>query len=204
MNVSRCVSQPINENQLRPRFYTDNRVAVEQPIAPGESGTAYICSVVISMLRPLNRNNSFHTSHNNTKSSFRGDIRAKDADCQVSAMSGDSNLDKMDEIAALEYDWNGYGAQKFSNELIEKCKSILCALPVYPQIYPTGRQSIQFQYELEDRSYLEFEIFEAKTVCLLVPKRKYSSAVTENFSEFEADKIKEIVKNFYGQSSNAK
>ena len=72
-----------------------------------------------------------------------------------------------------------------------------------PQIFPTGRQSIQLQYELADRSYLEFEIFEEKVSCLEVPKRRYSDARTFEFPISETQRIKEIVKEFYGQDGSS-
>ena len=102
------------------------------------------------------------------------------------------------EIAELEENWNGYGAKAFSQKLIEKCKGIIYDLEVQPNIFPTGRQSVQFQYELEDRSYLEFEIFEENVSCLEVPQRIYSNARTFEFPISEAQRIKEIVKGFYG------
>ncbi len=109
------------------------------------------------------------------------------------------SIKRIEEIASLEYDWNGYGASPFSHGLIAKCKEIVKNLEIQPQIYPTGRKSIQFQYELSDRSYLEFEIFEDKTLCLIVPKRVYKDARTLEFHDRENIKIKEVITEFYGQ-----
>lgn len=110
------------------------------------------------------------------------------------------NAKKLEEIGKLPYDWNGYGAKPFTTALIDKCEKIISVLNHQPQIYPTGRQSIQFQYELADRSYLEFEIFEDKTMCLCVPKRIYANAKEMKIVDSEAAKIKEIVENFYGSN----
>ena len=112
-------------------------------------------------------------------------------------ISKSQNFHRLDEIAKLEEDWNGYGAKVFSQDLINKCKNIINDLEVQPYIFPTNRKSIQFQYELEDRSYLEFEIFEENISCLEVPKRIYSNACTYEFSISELKRIKEIVKKFY-------
>lgn len=111
---------------------------------------------------------------------------------------------RLDEIGKLPCDWNGYGARPFSSLLIDKCEKIVDGLTYQPQIYPTGRQSIQFQYELKDRSYLEFEIFEHKTLCLYVPKRVYADAKTMEITDLEEEKIKEIVNDFYRNGSTAK
>lgn len=123
--------------------------------------------------------------------------------CEESNMPKAQNLFRLDQIAELEENWNGYGAKAFSQELIDKCKDIITDLEFQPKIFPTGRQSVQFQYELEDRSYLEFEIFGEKVSCLEVPQRRYSDARTFEFPISETQKIKEIVKEFYGQDSSA-
>jgi len=107
------------------------------------------------------------------------------------------NLSVMDDIEALKDDWNGYGAKMFTSDLINMCTSLIESLEFQPEIYPTGRSSIQFQYELDDRSYLEFEIFETKIDCLMVPRRNYYNAENYSLSTSSIDKIKEIVQTFY-------
>lgn len=114
------------------------------------------------------------------------------------------SINRLRDIEGLGFDWNGYGAKPFSGVLIDKCQGILEGLSVQPQIYPTGRSSIQFQYELSDKSYLEFEIFENKTMCLQVPKRIYSDAIELELTDSEDSQIKEIVDNFYGRNSTKK
>lgn len=114
------------------------------------------------------------------------------------------SIKRLKDIESLAFDWNGYGAKPFSATLIDKCERIVGVLSVQPLIYPTGRNSIQFQYELSDRSYLEFEIFENKTMCLQVPKRIYSDAIELELTDSEDDQIKEIVDNFYGRNSTEK
>lgn len=114
------------------------------------------------------------------------------------------SLNRLKDIERLETNWNGYGARPFSATLIDKCERIVSLLSIQPSIYPTGRNSIQFQYELKDRSYLEFEIFEDKTMCLQVPKRTYSEAVEMELTDSEDTQIKEIVDNFYGRNSTEK
>ena len=114
------------------------------------------------------------------------------------------NIKRLKEIENLPDDWNGYGAKRFSKELMKKCRKIVNSLSHQPEIYPTGRQSVQFQYQLEDESYLEFEIFEEKTMCLLVPERIYEKASEKELRGTEEKNIKEIVDNFYGRKSTGK
>lgn len=114
------------------------------------------------------------------------------------------SIKRLRDIESLGFDWNGYGAKPFSGALIDKCERIVGVLSEQPLIYPTGRSSIQFQYELSDRSYLEFEIFEDRTMCLQVPKRIYSDAIELELTDSEDNRIKEIVDNFYGRKSTEK
>jgi hypothetical protein len=148
-------------------------------------------------------NNSFLKSHNDSMSEPVSLVHLTTTVCEETNMNKERNLFRLDQIAKLKNDWNGYGAKSFSQELIEKCKVIISSLDNQPQIFPTGRQSIQLQYELADRSYLEFEIFEEKVSCLEVPKRRYSDARTFEFPISETQRIKEIVKEFYGQDGSS-
>lgn len=70
----------------------------------------------------------------------------------------DKNLKKLEQMKLLEDNWNGYGAKIIDNELIEKCKNVIKNLTFQPEIFPTGRESIQLEYELENGQYLEFEV----------------------------------------------
>ena len=106
-------------------------------------------------------------------------------------------IDRLNDIGSLSYNWDGYDAKPFNFELINKCKKIVRILSYQPDIYPTGRQSIQFQCELSNKSYLEFEIFNNKTLCLWVSKRNYINAKEIEIVVSEEEHIKEIVDSFY-------
>lgn len=108
------------------------------------------------------------------------------------------NLDRLYDIRQLETDWNGHGSQPISEKVISLSEVIINNILEQPKVYPTGRSTIQMQYELEDRSYLEFEIFEEKIVCMRVPKRIYTEASVEIIKTMDMDKINMIVKEFYG------
>jgi hypothetical protein len=83
-------------------------------------------------------------------------------------MDKQKNLNRLDTFMALKDNWDGYGAQQFTKELIDYCKDIVINLDLYhqPLINPTGRDSIQMEYEIGD-NYLEFEIYEDKTITML-------------------------------------
>lgn len=71
------------------------------------------------------------------------------------------NIEILSEIGELEDNWNNYGAPKFNQSLIFKCLRIITSsnLKFQPEIFPTARQSIQFEYEPDDYHYFEIEIF---------------------------------------------
>lgn len=66
----------------------------------------------------------------------------------------------------LQPGWNGYGAPTIPREAISRALRLLKSSPVSPSdIYPTGRGSIQFEYDMPGRS-AEVEIWPDKFVLL--------------------------------------
>lgn len=99
------------------------------------------------------------------------------------------NLERLENIAELKTNWNGYGAEPFSVALVEEVKDIILNLNEQPEIFPTGRNSIQLEYHLRDESYLEFEVFEDKVIAMQVSGTDYDNA---QFWEFASDDIAQI------------
>lgn len=108
-----------------------------------------------------------------------------------------TNMDRLFYIEQLPDNWNGYGGRRIDPQVIEKCREIIKGICIQPVVFPTGRRTIQLQYELKDKSYLEFEIYTDKIVCMQVPQRVYTNAVFETFTEININKINQIVKEFY-------
>ena len=96
----------------------------------------------------------------------------------------EENIKKIESFLALEKGWNGYSAEPFEKSLVEKAISLLDKLPSQPDVFPTGRNSIQFEYHLKDK-YVEIEIFK-DTIKLFV---------TEDFSDEKLllEKINRVV-----------
>ena len=87
------------------------------------------------------------------------------------------NLSRLNDIAELREDWNGYGAAPIPDCVISEAIRIISDLNEQPDaIFPTGRKSIQFEYHLSDKSYLEFEIFDEKVVVIQVFGTDYDNA----------------------------
>ena len=100
------------------------------------------------------------------------------------------------KIQSLEPNWNGYQADSIPLEVIGLSRNIVMNLDAQPEIYPTGRGTIQMQYELFDRSYLEFEIYTDRINVLSVPKRIYDDAIEYSIEANKYYKLNEIVKKF--------
>ena len=93
------------------------------------------------------------------------------------------------QIRYLKQNWNGYGADPFPETLVNKCWLICTKLRIQPLISPTARNSIQFEYELEDKSYLEFEIYIDNITVLIVEKRDYNKSIEFNLKAIDKDSI---------------
>ncbi|MFD2074645.1 hypothetical protein [Geobacillus jurassicus] len=70
------------------------------------------------------------------------------------------NIAKLQAIRELGNDWNGNGADPFSDKLIEKVFSVIHTVIKQPKLFPTARDSIQLEFEKENGDYLELELFE--------------------------------------------
>lgn len=104
------------------------------------------------------------------------------------------NLNKLSMISNLNDNWNGNGAKSFSLDLVAKCSYIINEIIRQPDIFPTGRNSIQMEYEKANGEYLELEVFEDEIYFLYVDKNEEE---TEGILEFDINKINECVLKFY-------
>ena len=102
------------------------------------------------------------------------------------------NLKTLSGFKQLAADWNGNGAMPFETALLEKAERILQSLAYQPRIFPTARQSVQFEYHRKNGDYLEFEIFDTKIVAYSEQKGQEEEREL-NFLE----DIDTLVKGFY-------
>ncbi len=109
----------------------------------------------------------------------------------------EENLEILNDISQLEENWNDNGAPSISNNLIERMRGMLLVLPVQPEIFPTARPSVQFEYEKEDGDYLKFELLEDNSTRIYrhTPANKQRVSRIINFDSVE---IVKVVKDFYG------
>lgn len=101
----------------------------------------------------------------------------------------------LNEIAELDKNWNGNGANPFSAGLIKKCRKILMQLAEEPFICPTACGSVQFEYEKENGEYLEFEIYEDRIEVFWAKDSKEKEYKLQ--SNNATNEMKQLVENFY-------
>ena len=82
-------------------------------------------------------------------------------------------------------------------EVMDRTHDIVHSLNYYFNVLFTEQDTIQLQCELDDRSYLEIEVFKDYTKVFIVPKGVYSAAITKTLSGAnEIKDLKKIVKKF--------
>ena len=106
-----------------------------------------------------------------------------------------SNLEKLQLISKLKHNWNLYGAEPISKDLIDIMRNLIYGLKYQPEIFPTVCESIQFEYEKDNGDYLEFELIDEETIEIF---RMYSDG-TEKYDSCKpnVDDINKVVSEFY-------
>ena len=92
-------------------------------------------------------------------------------------------------IGSMKNDWDG-GAKTIPETLVNKCWLICTKLKVQPSnITVTIRDTIQFEYEPKDKSYLEFEIYRNKITVLVIENEEDDRSVEFEFKANDKDSI---------------
>lgn len=104
------------------------------------------------------------------------------------------NLNRLDRISELRNDWNGYGADAFSQKLIQRVRKTILALDMQPEIFPTAAGTIQLEYHKGYTEYLEFQISDSYEFEVYIQ----TSETEQDFRKpFSIQSINEVVNNFY-------
>ena len=102
------------------------------------------------------------------------------------------NLNKLHEYSQLDYNWNFNGAEPFAKEVINLCWERINELEIQPEIFPTACGSIQFEYEKDNKDYLEFEIYQDR-----IEVFKIINGNEEEFDVNASDDLNNIVNEFF-------
>ncbi|PWJ70830.1 hypothetical protein B0O40_0680 [Ruminococcaceae bacterium R-25] len=116
-----------------------------------------------------------------------------------SAKESDSVLSsylKLGQIKRLSDNWNGCGARAFDSKLIFVINKLIPMLIKQPEIFPTGRNTIQLEYDGAEGAYLEIEIVSENLANFLFidkngNEKEYSDVPNEQ-------NINNLVKELYG------
>jgi|GEM_PF-5061563 len=73
-----------------------------------------------------------------------------------------NNITRINSFRKLEPNWNKNNAGQFTEAVIEKALAFINSndLKWQPNVFPTGRNSIQLEYEKSNSDYLEIEIYQ--------------------------------------------
>lgn len=106
-----------------------------------------------------------------------------------------TNLEKLKLISKLKYNWDLYGAEPISKDLIDIMRNLIYGLKYQPEIFPTACNSIQFEYEKKNGDYLEFELVDEETVKIF----KLYNNETEKYSSCRPNvaTINKVLNEFY-------
>lgn len=108
------------------------------------------------------------------------------------------NLIKLHRIGQLQDNWNGYHAKPLPSLAVDNARTLLLRLPKQPFISPTGRDSIQFEYEKANGDYFEVEVFD-KTLTIYMDIAGSESKRSAPCDNTGYSMVKEGVEYFYGQ-----
>ena len=127
------------------------------------------------------------------KIEYADNSSTKEVDSRVEDML--CSFDRLRRISGLGNNWNGDGAGPFDAKLVESVKNIIPKLIVQPEIFPTGRGSIQLEYNGINESYLEIEIKESDTAMVFMIEK--SGAESEKRIQLNEEIINAMIKDFY-------
>ena len=100
------------------------------------------------------------------------------------------NKYKLESFKSLTLNWNGYDGKQISSSLIDTTINLLAELDYQPKIFPTGRGSIQIEYQ-QSENYIEIEVTGTENYVFSI-----KNGVEKSF-EISFDKIPAVVNEFF-------
>ena len=77
--------------------------------------------------------------------------------------NSDELIDKINDIHRLDDNWNGFGADKFSYNIIHKSLDLVNYIPECACVYPVADDSIQFEWNIAN-VYYEIQVYDNKYI----------------------------------------
>lgn len=72
-------------------------------------------------------------------------------------------IHKINDIHRLDDNWNGFGADKFSYNIIHKSLDLVNYIPECACVYPVADDSIQFEWNIAN-VYYEIQVYDNKYI----------------------------------------
>lgn len=101
---------------------------------------------------------------------------------------------KLQSFLNLEPNWDGYGAESFSEEYIERALNYLDQFSHETEVFPSADGLVKFEFHNDNNAYLEIEISNDGT---LEVYEVFSDGSDREYTEQE-EAILRIVDDFYG------
>jgi hypothetical protein len=105
-----------------------------------------------------------------TATSISGSFGFEDQEL-VSPIETNGVMSDLEEYRELEDGWNGYGAPAIPDDVIDLAKEVAVWPEIAsraPAVFPTGRESIQFEFSDANGDEAELEIFSREDSILLI------------------------------------
>lgn len=101
------------------------------------------------------------------------------------------NKRKLESIRKLRSNWNNYDGEAFEESLISNIEKILSDLDYQPQIFPTGRGTIQIEKYIDEENLIEIEISNTEIFAFQVKNGE------ETEREIDVDEINSLISGLY-------
>lgn len=101
------------------------------------------------------------------------------------------NKKKLNSFKQLPAHWNGYNSIHIDASVIDTVQDIISSLEYQPQIFPTGRGSIQLEKYLDDDNLIEIEISTSEITAYQIKNGIESESVIEK------EAIVDLINNLY-------
>ena len=161
-------------------------------LAASTTGTASVPMQTFA----TSQNTFFSTDTANRNSYNNGNISLWLEGDSVMSVDKAQSLARLLEIEQLQDNWNGNGANCFSESILSFARKIVMNLLIQPAIFPTARDSIQLEYENDLGDYLELELFENERIKMF----SFDHTGKSLTDEINYDSINKVVNKFYGRN----
>lgn len=106
------------------------------------------------------------------------------------------NMSILNSFLSLKENWDFNGAPPIPISLVSRMYALINILHHQPELSPTARSSIQFEYDKDNGDYLEFEMFESGKIAAFFLGAGGNSKILD-VSYDNPQKINEVVDSFY-------